>query len=149
MNGHHKCKQLQAALKPYLVEKTAACFGPTPKSAPPRGPVYTDKECMAFGLTTLELQRWTRTQGIARSTDRHTPEDHIGLNKSTNLLMEYLQKRLPTWSSHFLDELAETAQRPFYHVLPRSCTPDEGKPRRHPVKARHQIVEVKRLIATL
>ena len=81
---------------------------------------------MTFDLTTLELRRWMRTQGIARSADGHTPEDHIGLMpallahvalNSPGSLDEYLQRHLLTWSSHFLGELADAARHPFYQGL--------------------------------
>ena len=101
-------------------------IGPNPKPAPPWGSVYTDRECVVFGLTTLDLREWMRAQGIARTTDERTPEDHIGLmlalmayvalNKP-DVLDEYLQKHLLTWSSHFLDELADAAEHPFYQGL--------------------------------
>lgn len=103
-------------------------IGPAPKPAPPWGSVYTDKECVVFGLTTLDLRHWMRTQGIARTTDEHTPEDHIGLmlalmahvaRNKPEALDEYLQKHLLTWSSHFLDELAEASAHPFYRGLSR------------------------------
>ena len=103
-------------------------IGPAPKPAPPWGSVYTDRECVVFGLTTLDLRAWMREQGIARTTDERTPEDHIGLmlalmayvalNKPA-VLDEYLQKHLLTWSSHFLGELEEAARHPFYRGLAR------------------------------
>lgn len=54
-------------------------IGPAPKPAPPWGSVYTDRERVVFGATTLELRAWMRERGIARTTDEKTPEDHIGL----------------------------------------------------------------------
>lgn len=81
-----------------------------------------------FGLTTLELRPWMRTQGIACSADGHTPEDRIGLMlallahvalNSPGSLDEYLQRHLLTWSPHFLGELTEAAQHPFYQGLAR------------------------------
>ena len=53
-------------------------IGPAPKPAPPWGSVYTDRECVVFGATTLELRAWMRSHGIARQTDDKTPEDHAG-----------------------------------------------------------------------
>ena len=102
--------------------------GPAPKPAPPWGSVYTDRECVVFGASTLELRRWMRERGIARQTDDKDPEDHIGLMLALMAwlarerpadLDEYLRKHLLTWSSHFLDELAEAAAHPFYEGLAR------------------------------
>ena len=102
--------------------------GPAPKPAPPWGSVYTDRECVVFGASTLELRRWMRGRGIARLADDRTPEDHIGLmlalmahlalNRPEDL-DAFLREHLLTWSSHFLDELAEAAAHPFYEGLAR------------------------------
>lgn len=102
--------------------------GPAVKPAPPWGSVYTDRECVVFGASTLELRRWMREQGIERTTDDRTPEDHIGLmlalmawiaRNRPEALEEYLRSHLLTWSSHFLEELAGAAEHPFYQGLAR------------------------------
>ena len=102
--------------------------GPAPKPAPPWGSVYTDRECVVFGESTLALRAWMRAQGIARLVDDKTPEDHIGLmlvlmawiarNQPADL-DDYLRLHLLPWSPHFLDELAEAAKQPFYEGLAR------------------------------
>lgn len=102
--------------------------GPAPKPSPPWGSVYTDRECVVFGESTLALRAWMRAQGIARLVDDKTPEDHIGLmlvlmawiarNQPADL-DDYLRLHLLPWSSHFLDELAEAAKQPFYEGLAR------------------------------
>ena len=103
-------------------------IGPAPKPAPPWGSVYTDRECVVFGATTLELRRWMRERGIARQTDDKTPEDHMGLmlvlmawiaRNQPEDLAEFLRLHLLTWSTHFLDQLAEAARQPFYEGLAR------------------------------
>lgn len=103
-------------------------IGPAPKPAPPWGSVYTDRECVVFGATTLELRRWMREHGIARQTDDKTPEDHMGLmlvlmawiaRNQPEDLAEFLRLHLLTWSTHFLDQLAEAARQPFYEGLAR------------------------------
>lgn len=100
--------------------------GPNPKPVPPWGSVYTDRECVLFGASTLALRRWMSEHGIARTNDDHMPEDHIGLmlalmawiaNKQPDLLDEYLRFHLLTWSSHMLEELADAALHPFYQGL--------------------------------
>ncbi|MBS5449888.1 MAG: Tat proofreading chaperone DmsD [Coriobacteriia bacterium] len=101
-------------------------IGPAPKPAPPWGSVYTDRECVVFGETTLELRTWMRLNGIARATDDHTPEDHIGLmlallaylaREKPEIVAEFLKLHLLTWSSHFLGELEDAAEQPFYRGL--------------------------------
>ena len=102
--------------------------GPAPKPAPPWGSVYTDRECVVFGESTLALRAWMRAQGIARLVDDKTPEDHIGLmlvlmawiaRHQPADLDDYLRLHLLPWSPHFLDELAEAAKQPFYEGLAR------------------------------
>lgn len=103
-------------------------IGPNKKPAPPWGSVYTDQECVVFGLTTLDLRAWMRAHGIARTTDERTPEDHIGLllammewlaQEKPELVEEFLQKHVLTWSSHFLTQFEEAAEHPFYEGLAR------------------------------
>ena len=66
--------------------------------------------------------------GVRRTTDERTPEDHIGLmlalmsylaRNQPDDLDEFLQIHLLTWSSHFLDQLVEAADHPFYEGLAR------------------------------
>ena len=101
-------------------------IGPGAKPAPPWGSVYTDRECVVFGATTLELRAWMREHGVARIADEKTPEDHIGLmlalmawlaqNQPADL-GEFLGLHFLTWAGHFLDELADAAEHPFYKGL--------------------------------
>ena len=100
--------------------------GPAPKPAPPWGSVYTDRECVVFGASTLELRAWMRARGIARQTDEKTPEDHMGLllvlmawiaRNQPEDLDEFLRLHLLTWAPHFLEQLAQAAEHPFYEGL--------------------------------
>ena len=100
--------------------------GPGHLPVPPWGSVYTDRECVVFGETTLELRAWMRERGIARSSDEKTPEDHIGLmlalmshlcRTQPEHLDEYLCAHLLTWAPHYLEELANEAAHPFYRGL--------------------------------
>lgn len=101
-------------------------IGPAKKPAPPWGSVYTDRECVVFGESTLALRRWMRENGIERTTDEKTPEDHIGLmlvllawlaDAKPELIEQYLRDHVLTWSSHFLEQLADAAEQPFYEGL--------------------------------
>lgn len=100
--------------------------GPAPKPMPPWGSVYTDRECVVFGASTLELRAWMREQGIKRLVDDKTPEDHLGLmlvlmawiaRNRPEVLDDYLRLHLLTWSAHFLEGLAGAATHPFYRGL--------------------------------
>lgn len=101
-------------------------IGPAKKPAPPWGSVYTDRECVVFGESTLALRQWMRENSIERTVDDKTPEDHIGLmlvllawlaGNKPELVESYLTDHLLTWSSHFLDQLAAAAEQPFYEGL--------------------------------
>lgn len=100
--------------------------GPAVKAAPPWGSVYTDRECVVFGESTLALRQWMREHAIARTTDERTPEDHIGLmlalmahiaRTDPALLDEYLRLHLLPWAGHFLDIMEQASCHPFYQGL--------------------------------
>lgn len=102
--------------------------GPAPKPAPPWGSVYTDRECVVFGGTCLELRQWMREVGIERLGDEKDPEDHIGLmlllvawiaEHRPEVLEDYLRLHVLPWSSHLLEELEEAAEQPLYKGLAR------------------------------
>lgn len=94
--------------------------GPGHLDAPPWGSVYTDRECVVFGLTTLDLRAWMRTNGVRIELDEKVPEDHMGLmlaqmawlaDNRSDLLDDFLRLHLLTWSSHYLNLLAEVADK--------------------------------------
>lgn len=100
--------------------------GPAHKAAPPWGSVYTDRECVMFGESTLELRRWMREHGLVAPEGTRTPEDHIGLllglmaqlaAEMPDTLDDFLARHLLTWSHHFLTLMAQEAQHPFYQGL--------------------------------
>ncbi|MBR2834396.1 MAG: Tat proofreading chaperone DmsD [Coriobacteriales bacterium] len=103
-------------------------IGPARKPCPPWGSVYMDHEMVVFGETTLELRSWMRQNHIRRECDEKTPEDHIGLmlalmsfiaENRPELLDEFLQTYLFTWSTHYLDELEEFSEQSFFTGLAR------------------------------
>jgi len=123
---------MQQGLDPELIsddlvwEYRRLFIGPAKKPAPPWGSVYTDREMVIFGASTLDLRQWMREQGIERMGGNSTPEDHIGLmlllmawiaENKPECLEEYLTKHLLTWSSHFLEQLADVSEHPFYEGL--------------------------------
>ncbi len=88
--------------------------------------MYTDRECVIFGESTLALRAWMRRAGINRTTDERTPEDHIGLmlamlaflaQNRPELVDEYLRDHLLTWAPHYLEVLEEATTHPFYRGL--------------------------------
>lgn len=102
--------------------------GPAPKPAPPWGSVYTDRECVVFGGTCLELRQWMREVGIERLGEEKDPEDHIGLvlllvawvaEHRPEALRDCLRLHVLPWSSHLLEELEDAAEQPLYEGLAR------------------------------
>lgn len=102
--------------------------GPDRLPAPPWGSVYTDRECVIFGESTLALRAWMRHHNILRTVDENTPEDHIGLmlgllafiaQTRPELIDEYLTEHLLTWAPHYLDALEKSTTHTFYQGLAR------------------------------
>ena len=100
--------------------------GPAHKAAPPWGSVYTDRECVMFGESTLELRRWMRERGLVAPEGTRTPEDHIGLllglmaqlaQTAPAELDSFMAQHLLTWAHHFLALMAQEAQHSFYQGL--------------------------------
>ena len=92
--------------------------GPGRLVAPPWGSVYTDRDGVIFGKSTLALRSWMRRNGISMTLDEKVPEDHIGLmlqqalllaGEKPDLLDEFLRDHLLTWSHHYLGLLRDAA----------------------------------------
>lgn len=110
-----------AALTPLLVAYRRLFQGPSKLMAPPWGSVYTDRDGVVFGLTTLDLRAWMRKNGVTMDTGEREPEDHIGLmlaqlsalaRQRPELVDELLRLHLLTWSHHYLGQLREAALAP-------------------------------------
>ena len=110
---------------PALAEEYRRLFvGPATKVAPPWGSVYTDKDMVVFGASTLALKSWLRCRGITVAKgESDEPEDHIGTMLSLmgwlaqnkpEALNEYLQNHLLTWAGHFLGIVESETVHPFY-----------------------------------
>lgn len=101
--------------------------GPAKKAAPPWGSVYTDRDQVVFGLSTLDLREWLRENGIeVRRGESEEPEDHIGTmlelmawlaDNRPELLGDYLQHHLLTWAPHFLTLMEDAAADAFFAGL--------------------------------
>ncbi|HJJ00822.1 MAG TPA: Tat proofreading chaperone DmsD [Coriobacteriaceae bacterium] len=101
--------------------------GPAKKAAPPWGSVYTDRDQVVFGLSTLDLREWLRENGIeVRRGESEEPEDHIGTmlelmawlaDNRPELLGDYLQHHLLTWAPHFLALMQDATTDAFFAGL--------------------------------
>lgn len=100
--------------------------GPAALPAPPWGSVYTDRECVVFGASTLALRAWMRERGIAATDGAKEPEDHIGrlllmmawiARERPDLTGEFLCDHVLTWSSHMLEQLEAASGHVFYRGL--------------------------------
>lgn len=101
--------------------------GPEPKAAPPWGSVYTDKDQVVFGASTLALRDWLRSQGISiDSGESDEPEDHIGTllvllswlaQEHPDLIPEFLKLHLLPWADHFLEIMQGATDHSFFEGL--------------------------------
>ena len=110
----------------FIWEYRRLFVGPAARPVPPWGSVYMDRDCVVFGITEIELERWLRKNDIKRQTNDKVPEDHIGLmfaqmayiaRYRPELLREYLEQHLLTWSHHFFNQLQRATDHPFYQKL--------------------------------
>ena len=101
-------------------------IGPNELQAPPWGSVYLDPECVIFGHSLLALRDFLKRHQIAFQSQQDEPEDHIGLmlmlaayfaENRPHLLAEFLSQHLLTWAPHFLSQLANVENHPFYQGL--------------------------------
>jgi TorA maturation chaperone TorD len=97
--------------------------GPQHRVAPPWGSVYTDKDGVVFGATTLELRSWLRAHGIASAYGTARAEDHIGAlldlagyvaDHDRELLAEFLEQHVLMWSHHYFAKLIPETRHPLY-----------------------------------
>lgn len=101
-------------------------IGPARKAAPPWGSVYTDRESVIFGKSTLDLRQWMRETGIVKQEGDGEPEDHIGTllllmswvaRNKPERLDEFLREHLLTWVPHFLETMDDATEHPFFKGL--------------------------------
>lgn len=100
--------------------------GPARKAAPPWGSVYLDKDQVIFGISTLDLRRWMRENGIANTAGDNDPEDHIGRmmllmswlsENDPAALPSFLQDHLLTWAPRFLCVVEQETDSEFFSAL--------------------------------
>lgn len=113
-----------AATSSLAAEYRRLFVGPAKKAAAPWGSVYTDRDQVVFGLSTLELREWLRKNGIeVRRGKSEEPEDHIGTmlelmawlaENRSELLDEYLRLHLLTWAPHFLTLMQGATTSDFF-----------------------------------
>lgn len=101
-------------------------IGPNELPAPPWGSVYLDPECVIFGNSLLALRDFLRQHQIEFQAQQDEPEDHIGLmlmlaaylaENRPHLVVEFLREHFLTWAAHFLQQLAQAENAPFYQGL--------------------------------
>lgn len=104
--------------------------GPAAKAAPPWGSVYTDRDQVVFGRTTLDLREWLRANAVTvvkQQSDE--PEDHIGTmlellawlaEHRPQLVRSYLEEHLLPWVPHFLEVMEAASDQPFFQGLART-----------------------------
>ncbi|GAA5186831.1 TorD/DmsD family molecular chaperone [Ferrimonas gelatinilytica] len=98
--------------------------GPGGMAAYPWGSVYTDKENLVFGDTTLAWQQFCQQQGLTFELDHNEPQDHIGLilavlsqlfeQGDETAIMTLLSDHLLPWSHRFTEAVTTQAHTGFY-----------------------------------
>lgn len=116
-----------AAVPGLAAEYRRLFVGPAKKAAAPWGSVYTDKDQVVFGASTLALRDWLRTSGVeVHREGGEEPEDHIGTmlelmawlaENRPELLDEYLRLHLLTWAPHFLTLMQGATTSDFFAGL--------------------------------
>lgn len=113
-----------------ILEYRRLFVGPARKAAPPWGSVYLDKDQVIFGISTLELRRWMRENGIGKTTADEEPEDHIGrmllmmswmAANRPELLPSFLEDHLLPWAPHFLELVDSETSSPFLSAIAQLC----------------------------
>lgn len=117
----------------FLWEYRALFVGPVGMAAPPYGSVYTDRDAVVDGDSTLRLRSWMRDHGLQERAgaldggDVGRPlEDHIGrmlllmawlAHNEPALLPEFLDEHLLVWVLDYTDALEAAASNPFFSGL--------------------------------
>lgn len=101
-------------------------IGPAALSVPPWGSVYLDPESVLFGDSLLKLREFLRQHRVEFVTTQNEPEDHIGLmlllsaylaENRPELLVIFLSEHVFTWSTRYLQLLANQQTSVFYRGL--------------------------------
>lgn len=118
---------ISQGIKQDLADQYQCLFiGPNELPAPPWGSVYLDPECVIFGNSLLALRDFLRQHQIAFQAQQDEPEDHIGLmlmlsaylaENRPHLVVEFLREHFLAWATHFLQQLTEAENAPFYQGL--------------------------------
>ncbi|MDP9500347.1 Tat proofreading chaperone DmsD [Bisgaard Taxon 45] len=107
-------------------EYQALFIGPNTLWAPPWGSVYLDPESVLFGDSLLKLREFLRQHHVEFVTTQNEPEDHIGLmlllsaylaENRPELLLIFLSEHVFTWSTRYLQLLANQQTSVFYRGL--------------------------------
>lgn len=100
--------------------------GPQAMPCPPWGSVYTDKDRVMFGLSTVELMDWMHDRGLRVNNEMNVPADHIGTLLMTmaslassrpELVKGLLRLHILPWAHHYLSQLESAADHPFYRSV--------------------------------
>lgn len=83
--------------------------GPGVKLAPPWGSVYTDRDRVVFGASTLELRAWMREHGVARTADQVTKR-LVGKEASQEV------RRAADGATDLVTDQAEAVREPEDHI---------------------------------
>lgn len=123
------CKTAQTELPDALNQDFFLLFeGGEVMSAPPWGSVYTDKEEVIFGDSTVAYRQFLRAHGIELDTGMREPEDQIGLmlfavsqlleqQQDIEVVKTLLSEHLLTWCYRYFELVQKHATTNSYKQL--------------------------------
>lgn len=106
-----------------LAEYRRLIQGPAHLEAPLWGSVYTDRDGVLFGETTVQLMRWIDRSGIDFARGSNEAIDHVGImlalmawiaQEKPELLEEFLGEHFFPWVFRYADLLEQSASHPLY-----------------------------------
>lgn len=105
-------------------------IGPGAMAAPPFGSVYTDKDNLLFGETSIAFLNFCKSHDIELHTEDGEANDHIGLmlgllshllQHRPDLVCTYLGEHLLPWSARLFELVRKEAVTEFYRNLAELC----------------------------
>lgn len=109
-----------------LAEYRRVLQGPAHLEAAPWGSVYSDRDGVVFGNSTVDLMRWMACSGIDFSYGSNVAIDHVGLmlalmawiaDRKPEMLEEFLGEYFFPWVFRYAELLEKAARHPFYQGL--------------------------------
>lgn len=106
-------------------------IGPGVMKAPPNGSIYTDRDNLLFGKSTMAFDDFCKHHGIVLELEEGAASDHIGLllgllahllQNRQDLVEPFLIEHLLPWSGRLFELTVNEAQTGFYQGIGQLCS---------------------------